>query len=145
MRHLRLYAAPLEDVNQGWVRIWQSDLPHRSIVKLTTRNSSKYVYCEVLSIDPNFIRAYNKPGRIHITDSQSAFVAAEWYRTRLGGLKTQADAEIEVKPVNNIYGRVRACLHHPQIAIRLATILGLWGFFLGAFGVILGLMPFFGK
>jgi hypothetical protein len=143
MAQFRVFAAPLEDVSQGWVRLGKAGLSHRSVVKLSVSNGSKHVYCELLSIDNNFIRSYNREGRIKIMDPSSALVAAEWYRRRLGGLQTRTDAEIEVTPANSIYGRIRACLDHPQVAIRIATVLGLWGFFLGLIGIILGIIPLF--
>lgn len=139
IKNFTVYAAPLEDVNQGWIRIADSELPHRSIVKLMSNKAIKPVYCEVLTIDKNFLRAYNKSPRKSISevDTPTALVASHWYRTRLGGLNTQNKYEIIVTPANGYYGRVRACLDHPQVAIRIATQLGLLGLILG----IVGIMP----
>jgi hypothetical protein len=145
LKRFRIYPAKTEDVSQGWVRLGGCDLPHRSTVRLSTNDVRKsVVYCEVLSIDDNFIRDYNQPseGRNRISDPQSALVAAEWYRTRLG-LQKGAEAEIEVTSANHVFGRVNACLAHPQVVVRVATWLGIWGFVLGVVGIVLGVAPFF--
>lgn len=138
-KQFTIFAAPLEDVNQGWIRIANSDLPHRSVVKLMNNKAAKSVYCEVLTIDKNFLRAYNKSPRKSISedDTPTALVASHWYRTKLGGLNTQTKYEIIVTLETSYYGRIQACLDHPQVAIRIATQLGLLGLILG----ILGIMP----
>lgn len=106
-------------------------------MKLTARDTGKSVYCEVLSIDQNFLREYNKPPRIKIADPDSALVAAKWYRQRLG-VETRTEAEIEPAPANCAWGRFRACLDHPQVVVRLAVKLALWSVALGLIGVLLG-------
>jgi hypothetical protein len=148
MARLKIYTAQNADVNQGWVWLGRSDLSHRSIVRLFSADTRKSVYCEVLTIDDNFLRSYNQPSRIQIAESQSALVIAEWYRMRLGGLKTLTEADIEVTPANGVCGRVRACLDHPQVVVRLAVILALWSFVLGVIGfvlviasIIIGIIP----
>ena len=142
MARLKIYAALTADVNQGWVWLDKSGLPHRSIVRLSVRDTGKTVHCEALSIDPNFLRTYNQSPRIHITEPQSALVAAEWYRERLG-VEKQTEVEIDVAPANCIIGKTRACLDHPQIVVRLAVILAWWSVALGAIGVALGAIALF--
>jgi hypothetical protein len=139
MARLTIYAAQEADVNQGWVRLGGHDFPHRSIVRLSVRESGKVVHCEVLSIDQNFLRTYNQPPRIQITEPQSALVTAEWYRRRLG-VGTRTEAEIDVTAANCIWGRIRACLDHPQVVVRLAVILALWSVALGLIGAALGII-----
>jgi hypothetical protein len=144
MPRLKIYAAPTEDVNQGWIRLGDCGLPHRSIIKLSASTTSKHVYCEVLTIDENFINAYNEnPKHIKITEPQSALVASEWYRKKLGDLKTRTESEIDVTPVNCFCGQICACLDHPQVVVRLATILGLVGCILGLVAVALAIIPLF--
>src|SRR6185437_9487234 len=110
MARFRIYAAKIEDMNQGWVWIGGQNLPQRSIVRLST-NDGRKVYCEILSIEDNFLNDYNKQGggRVAITDRQMALVASEWYRTRLG-LQTKTEAEIEVSSANCFCGQIQACL-----------------------------------
>jgi hypothetical protein len=151
MALFKIYNALKEDVNQGWVWLGDSHLKDRSVVKLSVKATSKHVYCEGRRIDENFLNDYNEDGkpRNKIGDPQSALVVADWYRKRLGDLETGIELEIEVQEVRKVicgtYGRVRACLDHPQVVVRLATWLGLWGFGLGLIGVILGIIPLLTK
>src|SRR6185312_1645749 len=110
-------AALAADVNQGWVWLGKSDFPHRSIVRLSARETGNTIYCEALTIDENFLRTYNQPPRLYIAEPYSALVAAEWYRRRLG-VVTKEEAEIDVTLANNICGKIHACLEHPQIVVR---------------------------
>ncbi len=142
MARLKIYAAETADVNQGWVWLGGSDLPNRSIVRLSAGDTRKSVYCEVLSIDDNFLRAYNQPPRNQITEQRSALVAAQWYRERLG-VEPGTEAEIEVRPANCICGKIRACLDHPQVVVRLAVILALYSVALGLIGLVLGVIALF--
>ncbi|MGA2279773.1 MAG: hypothetical protein ABSG80_05665 [Verrucomicrobiota bacterium] len=148
----KIYAAKIEDMNQGWVWLGGHDkLDQRSIVKFSTGSTHKSVYCEVLKIDGNFINDYNRPGegRIAISDQQSALVVSEWYRKKLGNLQTRTEVEINVEVANRVCGRLHACLDHPQVVVRLATMLGIWSVVLGVIAVILGAIaivePFFIK
>jgi hypothetical protein len=140
-----IYAAKIQDMSQGWVWLGgHGELGQRSIVRLST--AEKTVYCELLKIDENFIRDYNRPGegRISITDGQSALVVGAWYRTRLG-LQTHTDADIEVKSANHLFGQIRACLDHPQVVVRLPTWLGILSAVLGIIAFGLGVVPLFRK
>ena len=140
MANLRVYAALSNDVNQGWVWIGlKSQLPHRSIVRMVARNSGKSAFCEVLSIDSNFLRAYNKPPRISIKIPEESLVAPEWYREKLG-IKTRSYAEIDVEPANHALGMFRACMDHPQVVVRLAAVLAVLSVLLGVVGVVFGLI-----
>ena len=133
-----IYVARWEDLSQGWVWIGGLSLPHRSVVKLSALKTGKSVYCEVLSIDDNFLVDYNETRNTKpISNATNALVAAEWYRSRLG-IKQDTDEEIEVEEANCIWGKVRACLHHPQIIVRLSVKLALWSVALGLLGVVLG-------
>jgi hypothetical protein len=142
MALLKIYAAQAADVSQGWVWLGGHGRLDRSVVKLSIRGTGKSVHCEALSIDGNFLREYNQPWRIQIDDPAVALVAAEWYRRRLG-LETQTDAEIDVKLAKGYWAKVRACLDHPQVVVRLPTILGLWSVVLAAIGVALGIIALF--
>src|ERR1019366_6928489 len=109
-------ASIAEDANQGWVWLSRPDLPHRSVVKLSTAACKKGIYCEILTIDNNFINSYN--GRQHTkTLVEPALVASEWYRKRLRIDKGE-EAEIEVTIANGVCGRLHACLDHPQIVVH---------------------------
>jgi hypothetical protein len=142
MAHFKIYVAQSTDVNQGWIWLGSRDLPHRTIVRLSARDTGGTVYCEALSIDDNFLRSYNRPPRITITDPLSALVVAEWYRKCLR-LEARTEAEIDVEPANHLFGKLHACLDHPQIVVRIAVILGMWSVVLGFIGIVLGFVALF--
>jgi hypothetical protein len=131
-----IYAALHEDINSGWV--WVGGLPGRTVVCITNSQNGKRVYCEALAIDENFQRFYNRDGRVPIRKPSSSIVLNDWYRQRLGGLDTKVNHELAISVEEHWLGRVRSCLDHPQIVVRLATRLALWSVALGVFGVVLG-------
>lgn len=137
---MRIFAALREDIQQGWVWLQIPNLPSRSIVKITNPNNGKSIYCEALQIDQNFLDFYNQPNRIAISDPQNALVISGWYRAGLGDLSTKSDVHLCVNPCNSSWGKLRACLHHPQIIVRVAAWLGLISVALGLVGVALGAM-----
>ncbi|TCV82718.1 hypothetical protein [Sulfurirhabdus autotrophica] len=135
---MKLFATLREDSQQGWVWLMDSSLSPRSIVKIINPANGKIVYCEALQIDKNFLSAYNLSPRISINRPQSAIVIGSWYRAALGGLSTQEDVSLIVKPSNNWWGRFMACAHHPQTIVRVAAWLGLISVGLGLLGAVLG-------
>jgi hypothetical protein len=143
MAQFKIYAALNEDVNQGWVWLQKSQLPlgspQRSIVKLSASATSKHTYCETRLIDKNFINRYNESSHTkNIDESDLILVAAEWYQIHLG-IENDDEAEIKVTSANHFCGRIYACLDHPQVVVRVATILGLVAVALGLIPII----PFF--
>lgn len=142
MKKLQVYAALSEDLNQGWVWVAPQQRLQRSVVKLRNAANGCSVYCEALTIDDNFLRHYNLPGagRRQIENENTAIVLSQWYRFRLGDIKTKEEAEIEVIPVAGPCAGIRAALHHPQVPIRLATGLAIWSVFLGVAGLVLALI-----
>ena len=140
----RIFAAFHEDTNSGWVWLATPQLPQRSVVQITNLSNLKEVYCEALQIDDNFLDLYNKDTkRIHIADQSSALVMNEWYRKRLGDFKTQTDQALSIEVVAGCWPRLYwakawACIRHPQVVVRLATLLGIWSVILGLIGTISG-------
>jgi len=135
---VKLFAALREDAQQGWVWLQDSSLPPRSVVKISDPENGKSIYCEALQIDENFLLSYNQGRRIPISHPKSTLVINDWYRTKLGGLSTQTDVVLAVKPCNSWKGHTMACIHHPQIIVRVAAWLGIISVILGLIGVILG-------
>lgn len=135
---MKLFAALREDTQQGWVWLQDPSLPARSVVKIKSSDNGKTVYCESLQIDANFLSAYNKSPRITISNPQDALVISGWYRAALGGLPTQSDVSLEIKPCNSWWGKFKACIHHPQTVVRVAAWLGLISVALGLLGAALG-------
>ena len=136
---MKVFAALRDDSHQGWVWLQKPELQARSVVKITNCATGKSVYCEALQIDTNFLSEYNQSSRFSITDPSASIVLSYWYRAALGGIETQLDLAFIVKPANCLWGRFRACTHHPQLVVRVAVWLGLVGVILGFFGVLLGI------
>jgi hypothetical protein len=142
---MKLFAALREDTQQGWVWLQDSSLSARHIVKIKNPANGKVVYCEALQIDKNFLDAYNQSPRINIDKPQSALVINDWYRTMLGGLLTQSEVSLSVKPASNWWGQFRACIGHPQIIVRVSVWLGSIGLLLGVIGLVLGILSLWPK
>ncbi len=138
---MKIYAARRDDVNEGFVWLKRPGLPSRSIVRIKNPASGKRVYCEALQIDENFLREYNRPPRLAIHSPESAVVMSGWFRTRLGNLATQQDYPLDVVVCGSWWAKLRACMHHPQIVVRVAVWLGVLSVGLGVLGVILSVWP----
>lgn len=137
---MKLFATLREDTQQGWVWLQDSSLPSRSIVKITNPANGKFVYCEALQIDDNFLSAYNQFPRINIDNPHTSLVINGWYRATLGNLSTQSDVPLKIKPSNCWWGKFKACINHPQVIVRVAAWLGVIGLFLGVVGLVLGVI-----
>ncbi len=135
----RVLAALRSELNEGWVWLTDAGFEPRSIVKITNRKNYKTIYCECLSIDNNFQFEYNKRPRISIKKNEKTIVMNEWYRKRLGGIKTQERHDLQIVSANFLWGKFRACIGHPQVVVRLATWLALTSVVLGGFGVVLSI------
>ena len=137
---MKLYAALLDDAHQGWVWLQNPALPARSVVKISNPANGKSVYCETLQIETNFLAQYNQSPRYNIKDPSSSLVIGAWYRAALGGLQAQTEVSLSVTPANSWWGKFGACIHHPQIVVRLSAWLGGIGFVLGIIGFVLGVL-----
>ncbi len=116
----------------------------------TDYNNKKSVYCEQLIIDSNFVEDYNGRKRTRKIDVKEPTICiSEWYRLKLDDIETGREYELE--KISSEYQlwhikqwwKIRACLQHPQVVVRLATWLGVIGIFLGIIGVVLGVVPLF--
>jgi hypothetical protein len=135
-----LYAALTEDENAGWVWINNPKYPSRSVVQIIYKK--RKVFCQVRQIDANFLRRYEQQPRRHISDLSKAIVINEWYRDALGGLGFGPTADLWLKAPRWWWcgtKSVRAACHHPDLAVRLGTRLGVLGAWLGLVGVCLAL------
>jgi hypothetical protein len=140
---MRLFPLLREDVQAGIVWLKLPPLKSRDIVRITNTTNKLRIYCEALQIDGNFLRAYNQEKRIHITEPEKALVIGGWHRMLLGELKTKQDVDLKITPCNSYWGKLRACMQHPQLVVRISTNLGLIGLGLGILGLVLGGLPFF--
>lgn len=142
---MKIYAALEDAIGEGFVWLAKAELPARCVVKIANPICNRSVFCEALQIEKNFLTNYNRNPRLAITCPESSIVMSGWYRARLGGLETQQDYPLEITAANNCWGKLRACMHHPQIVVRVAAWLGLISVALGTIGVLLGIISIWSK
>lgn len=135
---LKVYASLAEDINSGWVWLPEALAQERQTVYLRNTATNQSVYCEALQIGENFVKRYNRNMTLKIDNDQVSVVMNEWYRQRLGIPKTGAEIEFEITRKDSAWGHLCACLHHPQIVVRLATKLAILSVLLGILGIVLG-------
>lgn len=135
---MRIYASLDDDIGEGFVWLRRAGLPTRGIVKITHPDSGRSVFCEALQFEDNFLRNYNQSPRFRIDNPESSLVMSGWYRARLGDLQTQWEYPLEITQADSWWGKIRACMHHPQVVVRVAVWLGLLSVVLGVVGVLLG-------
>ena len=138
---MKILAARRQDVNEGFVWLNRPGFPSRCIVRIKNPGNSKSVYCEALQIDDNFRNEYNDDTRRFQLDlTHDPIVISGWFRARLGDLERQKDYALEIAPCNGLWGKLRACMHHPQVVVRVGAWLGVISVGLGLVGIILGLL-----
>lgn len=86
----------------------------------------------------NFEELMGRP----LENPDSTIFVNAWYRKHLR-LTPDLEREIrlDVTDADSVYGQIRACLHHPQVVVRIAMVLGLWSFFLSLIGIALAIVP----
>jgi hypothetical protein len=152
-----VYAAIEDEYNDGWVWLQCPNYPSRTLIQLRNPENGRVTYCEARHIDQNFLDRYRgDPERttVHggISIPEQALVISEWYRNALGGFDTSARRReraekegrraitttlIEIRPLFRYgWGALRAASHHPDIAVRVGTRLGMLGVWLGLVGLI---------
>ena len=133
----KIFAALHDELNAGLIWVGSPVLPSRCVVKVRNPKNRKKVYCEALQIDDNFSTKYNADNRYHLKGTPPDLVINSWYRKRLGDFPTQSCQELEITRADNLWGKLWACLHHPQVVVRLATHLALLSVTLGIISVAL--------
>ena len=140
---MKVYASLDDDISEGFVWLQKPELPARCVVKIESPDGRYVVYCEALQIEANFLKQYNQTPRYDILAPASAIVLSSWYRAKLGQLETQEEYQLEITRADNWWGRLRACMQHPQIVVRVAAWLGVVSVALGALGVLLGVVSLY--
>ncbi len=135
---LKIYASRDDDISEGFVWLKDASLPSRCVVKITNPVARRSVFCEALQIEGNFLRLYNQSPRFFIDADkpESAIVVSAWYRAHLGNLETQQEYVLEVANANSSWGKLRSCMQHPQLVVRVAVWLGLISVGLGGVSVL---------
>ncbi len=142
---MKIYACLDDDISEGFVWLRRTGLASRCIVKITNPEGGRNVFCEALQLDDNFLREYNQSPRLRIESPESSIIMSAWYRARLGNLEGQHDYSLDIAPANGWWGKLRACMQHPQIIIRVAVWLGVISVALGVLGVVLGVVSVWPK
>ena len=145
MRNMRIYASLDDDIGEGYVWLRKAGLPPRGIVKITHTDSGRTVLCEALKFEDNFLKKYNQSPRFTINNPESSVVMSGWYRARLGDLQSQREYTLDIAKDDSWCGKIRACMHHPQVVVRVAVWLGLLSVALGVVGVLLGIISVLSK
>ncbi len=135
----QVLAALRDEMNQGWVWVTNAGFEARSVVKIKNKKNQKVIYCECLEIEENYKTAYKTPPRVEIDDAKQTITINAWYRSKLGGIATKTNHELEIRSANNPWGKLRANFQHPQVVVRMATWLAIISVSLGAVGVCLGI------
>ena len=133
----KVLAATRADMNEGWVWLTAAGFAPRSIIRITNKANRRYVYCECLEMDANFIKEYNQPSRINIDSNENTVVINDWYRKQLGDIATQKSHDLQIVEVNGLWRKFRANTGHPQVVVRLATWLAAISVGLGALSICL--------
>jgi len=137
-KNLEVYASFQEDSNVGWVWIPPLDTIHsRDHIEVSQTNNS--VICVARVIDKNFLYLYNKAPRNIITDENNAIIISEYYRDKLGGIKTGQKYDFEIKRICklNFVSKTRALMQHPDNAVKIACWLALVSVGLSILGVVM--------
>ena len=142
---MKIYASLQDDLSEGFVWLKKPGLPARGVVKITSPETKKSIFCESLQFEGNFLHKYNQAPRHTITNQESSIVMSAWYRAGLGGLETQEEYPLEITGAHSCYGKIRACLDHPQLVARVAVWLALLSVALGAVGIVLGVISIWPK
>ena len=142
----RVYAALSEDISAPY--IWASNLPiqQRPIAKITNLDTNSSVVCQVLRVDQNFRKKYNRsPNTLNLPATDPVVVMNKWYRSRLGITK-EFDSDLEIGPIWQWFhwlAEIQASYSHPDHNIRLAVKLALLSVILGLVGLALGIISLY--
>jgi hypothetical protein len=139
-RSYTVFAALSDQTNEGWIWLHNPSLHTRTIVRVRHLETDRVVFCESRKIDSNFLAQYMQSAR-EIKNPDGALVISEWYRNALGGFATSGMSGDQVKlditrAKIPVWRSLRASCHHPDIAVRVGTRLGVLGAWLGLVGLV---------
>ncbi len=135
-----IFAALSNETNEGWIWFSKPPLHTRTIVRVHNSQTRRVVFCESREIDYNFLTQYNERRHTQkITNPDEALVISEWYRDALGGFapsKSGEQVKLDITQAQiPVWRSLRACCHHPHIAVRVGTRLGVLSAWLGLIGL----------
>lgn len=135
-----------QEINEGHIWIKDTELKkeleaRRHIVRVGL--SHKKVYCEALYAGERDIKRFkehlNSAGDL---EKDNLIFINRWYRMRLGieDLRPKPLTICLRSAVSSFSWPLLACFQHPQVVVRVATVLAMIGFGLGLIGVGLSLI-----
>jgi hypothetical protein len=136
-----LHPALRDDIEAGSVWIGSPSFLPRKIVKIRCTHSGRSFYCEAKLIDKFYRDHYREEIGTPLQNPERAIFLNAWYRQRLAIGLEDDEVSLVITEASSVYGQIRACLHHPQVIVRLATILGLWSLFLAFVAAVLAIIP----
>jgi len=138
-----LHTAIWDDVESG--AIWISPTPastftSRTIVHVRNEDNHRSIRCEAKMVDEYYLKRFTEQtGHTVDETAQHVFINA-WYRKALGLTTRQGPIKLAIVADESLPGKLRACLQHPQVVVRIATVLGLWSVALGIISLALGIL-----
>jgi hypothetical protein len=133
-----IFPALHEEANLPWVWLCSSELDSRQIVRVARTDPKRSITCQARIIDENF-RAYYHRRTGNCIESADALVISDWYRRRLGDLKTGSRYRLAVRKDNWLLGRVRLYCFHPDRVVAMAFSLGVLSFLVSLASVVFAL------
>lgn len=139
-----IFAALSDQANEGWIWFCNPPFHTRTVVRVRHPKTGRVVFCESRKIDRNFLAQY-KQSALEIENPDEALVMSEWYRNALGGFATTImsgdHVKLDITPAKiPVWRSLRASCHHPDIAVRVGTRLGVLGAWLGLVGLVPALL-----
>lgn len=141
-----IYAALLEETKAGWIWIPKTNDIKSDLIKVTNPVKKKTIVCECRVIDDNFIDDYNKRRTKRIKKNEmNNIVVSEYYRNKLGDIKTEQQVELIVEESGNgIKGYIdrylNAPFNHPDVYVRITARVAVWSLFLGGLALFFALL-----
>lgn len=149
-----IYAAREDEYNAGYVWFLNPEFVSRTPIELYNPDTGYTTYCKSRLIERNYMDRYKSEShRVPIDPPEKALVVSEWYRNALGGFDTTANrewanrmaaAEADKISATTLIGvrrlrvpgwrYLRVANHHPDMAVRVGTRLGVLGAWLGVVG-----------
>lgn len=128
-----------EDIHSGHCWIKNQELKTRGLISIKNIENGKKVILEGLAIEKDYKKHYfeknnSTTNKEIINNNKSILQISSWYRKKLGIEKTQKEYDLSIRPIKgcDIVSRIRSCINHPQLAVRIGTWLGCIGVIIGA-------------
>ena len=133
IKRLFVRRSSVNDVHTGVVWLFRQTREHRPVIKITNHATNEQIYCEKLDLDDTYLYKMKRKGK---RDTELIFMN-EWYREKLGIKSVDEWVELEItEPIIKSWGKFMACVHHPQIVVRMSLWISVIGLVLGILGFI---------